>query len=150
MVSRPNVLCVGGSLNPHSWLARRLASWGGECQFTSSQKEVSHWLGRQTFELVISEMHPMGGSALQMIPLLEGSPTSLYCFLPTQDSCLWIPIVERGQICLGAPALRPSDFGRVLRRVLSEGRTVSVSERWTLELPEAPSPIELGVLAAPA
>jgi hypothetical protein len=81
-------------------------------------------VGQQSFELVISEMNLVDGSALRMSPLLEGSRSSLFCFHPVRDSCLWIPIVERGQICWGAPALRPNEFGRVLRRALTEGRTV--------------------------
>ena len=138
-MGRSNVLLVGKSLNPYSCLARRLTSWGGECRFASSYKEVCNWLRQQTFELVISEMHPMDGSALRITPLLEGSPTSLFCFLPVQDSCLWIPILERGQICLGAPALWPNEFGRVLWRVLNEGRAVSASEPRTPGSPAAPT-----------
>ena len=137
---RPNVLLVGESLNQYSYLAQRLTSWGGECRFAISHKDVCALVGQQNFELVISQMNLVDGSALRMIPLLEGSPTSLFCFHPIEDSCLWIPIVERGQICWRAPALRPSEFGRVLRRALTEERTVSVSERRTQELPAAPSP----------
>ena len=136
-MGRSKILLVGKSLNQYSQLARRLASWGGECRFASSDKEGCGWLRQQTCELVISEMHPMDGSALRMIPLIEGSPSSLFCFLPIEDSCLWIPIVEKGQICLGAPALWPNEFRRVLWRVLSEGRTVSASEP---EIPESPAP----------
>jgi hypothetical protein len=137
---RTNVFLVGESLNQHSYLSRRLTSWGGECRFVTSDKQVCALLGQQTFELVISGMNLVDGSALRMIPLLEGSPSSLFCFHPIEDSCLWIPIVERGQICWRAPALRPSEFGRVLRRVLTEGRAVSVPERRRPELSAAPSP----------
>jgi hypothetical protein len=139
-MGRPNILLVGESLNQYSYLAQRLTSWGGECRFATSYKEVSALLGQQTFELVISGMNLVDGSALRMIPLLEGCPSSLFCFHPIEDSCLWIPIVERGQICWGAPALRPSEFGRVSRRAITEGRTVSVSERRLTEPPGAPPP----------
>jgi len=137
---RPNVLLVGESLNQYSSLAQRLASWGGECRFATSYKEVCALLGQQTFELVISEMHSMEGSALRMIPLLKGSSTSLFCSYPIEDSCLWMPIVERGQSCWGAPALRPNEIARVLRRALTEGCTISVSERWKPDSPAAPLP----------
>ena len=137
---RPNVLLVGESLNQYSYLAQRLTSWGGECRFASSYKKACAWLRQQTFELVISEIHPTDGSAFRMIPLLEGSSTSLFCFHPIEDSCLWIPIVERGQVCWSAGVLRPSEFGRILCRTLSEGRTVSVSECRMPELRVAPSP----------
>lgn len=52
------------------------------------RKEVCGWLRQHTFELVISEMHPMDGTALWLIPLMEGSPGSLFCFHPIEDSCL--------------------------------------------------------------
>lgn len=137
---RPKVLLVGESLNQHSYLAQRLTSWGGECRFATSYKQVCALLEQQTFEFVISRMNLVDGSALRLIPLLEGSPSSLFCFYPIEDSCLWIPLVEKGQICWGASALRPSEFGRVLRRALPDGRTVSVSERPMQESPGEPSP----------
>ncbi len=137
-MGRPKILLVGESLNQHSHLADLLTNWGGECRFATSHKEACDLLGQQAFELVLSEMHPMDGSVLRMIPLLEGSPTSLFCFHPIEDSCLWMPVVERGQSCWGAPALRPGEFARVLRRALTEGCTAPVSERRTPESLEAP------------
>ena len=146
---RPNVLLVGESLNQYSYLAQRLTSWGGECRFAISHKDVCALVSQQTFELVISEMNLVDGSALRMIPLLEGSPTSLFCFHPIEDSCLWIPVVERGQICWGAGVLRPSEFGRILCRTLTEGRTVLVAERRMQELPAAPGTSPLQSVAKP-
>jgi DNA-binding NtrC family response regulator len=81
-MSRPNVLLVGESLNQHSLLAQRLASWGDECQFAISHKDVCALIGQQTFELVISEMNLVDGSALRMSPLFEGTTTSLFCSYP--------------------------------------------------------------------
>lgn len=123
---RPNVLLVGETLHQYSYLAQRVTNWGGECRFAVSNKEVYALLARHTFELIISEMKLVDGPALRMSPLLEGSPCSLFCFHPVRDSCLWIPIVERGQICLGAPALRPNQFGQLLRCALTEERTAAV------------------------
>jgi hypothetical protein len=94
--------------------------------------------------MVVSEMNLVDGSALRMSLLLEGSPTSLFYFYPIEDSCLWIPVVERGQICLGAGVLRPSEFGRILRRTLTVVRSVSVAELRTQKLRIAPdlSPLQ--------
>jgi len=148
-MERPKVLLVGESLNQYSRLAGLLTKWGGECRFATSHEEACALLGQQTFELVISEMHPMDGSALRLIPLLEGSPTSLFCFHAIEDSCLWMPVVERGQNCWGAPALRPSAFARVLRRALNEGCAISVSEQRMPELPAAPPPSPVQSSAKP-
>ncbi len=147
----PNVLLVGGtpSLSQYSYLAQRLTSWGAECRFATSYKEVCALLGQQTFELVMSGMRLVDGSALRMIPLLEGSPSSLFCFHPIQDSCLWIPIVERGQVCWGASALRPSEFGRLLRRALTEGSTVTLSKARVAASLASPSPFSSQSLTKP-
>jgi hypothetical protein len=141
---RPNVLLVGESLNQYSYLAQRLTSWGGECRFAISHKDVCALVGQQNFELVISQMNLVDGSALRMIPLLEGSPTSLFCFHPIEDSCLWMPVVEKGRICFGAGVLQPIEFGRILRRTLTEGRGMAVAELRVQELPAAPelSPLQ--------
>jgi hypothetical protein len=42
---RPNVLRVGESSNQYSYLAQRWTSWGGECRFATSHKEVCALLG---------------------------------------------------------------------------------------------------------
>lgn len=119
-MGKPNVLLAGEFANPSSDVAVRLATWDARCQFANSCQEVCALLGQQDFQLVISELKLADGSALQAAPLLEGSPTTMFCSLPVEDSCLWIQVVEKGRACFRPSIWRPREFGRVLRRVLEE------------------------------
>ncbi len=135
-----NVLLVGKSANQYSLLEQRLTSWGGKCQFAVSHGEVRDLLVQKTIGLVISEMKLVDGSVLRMMPLVEGSATSLFSFHPTSNGCLWIPIVEKGKICWGAPALRPREFTGFLRQALAERRALPLIDCQVIELPAAPLP----------
>jgi hypothetical protein len=135
-----NVLLVGKSASQYSLLEQRLTSWGGKCQFAVSHGEVRGLLVQKTIGLVISEMKLVDGSALRMMPLVKGSPTSLFSFHATANGCLWIPIVEKGRICLGEPALQPREFTGFLRQALAEGHAPPPLECQVIELPPAPLP----------
>jgi hypothetical protein len=113
------ILLVGESLGPNSYFAQRLTNWGAECEFASSCQQACALVRQKTFEIVIGEMKLMDGLVRQIIPLLEGSRTSFFCSYPIEDSCLWVPVLERGQVCLGGSTLRPNEFGRALRQALT-------------------------------
>jgi hypothetical protein len=61
-------------------------------------RKPSELLKNHTFRLVISGTNPTNDSA-SLIPLLEGSPTTLFCSYPIEDSCLWIRILNNGNVC---------------------------------------------------
>lgn len=115
------ILLVGGSLNQHSQFAQRLACWGAECQHAPSCSQACALLKEQTFDLVISRMKLTDGSAAQMIPLLEGSPCTLFCSQPVAIDYWWLPIIEKGKLCWGAPGLRAKEFGELLHAMVTQG-----------------------------
>ena len=117
-MTRLNVLLVGECARPHSHIAQRLASWNAECQFATTYSEASELFKRETFRLVISGTIIKDGSA-SVIPLLERSPTTLFCSHPIEDSCLWIRVMDKGNVCWDVPALRPGEFGRLVRQPLT-------------------------------
>ena len=122
---KSKVLLVGECANPHCNIAQRLARWDADCCFASSSEEVCELLTQETFDLIISDTTLTNGTAWRVVPLLEGSSSTLFCSHPIEDSCLWIKVVDRGQVCWGAPALRPREFGRLLKRMLNGENSLS-------------------------
>ena len=112
------VLLVGECASSHSPIAQRLATWDVDCQFANSYSETRELFKHHAFRLVISGTNLKDDSA-SLIPLLEGSHTTLFCSYPIEDSRLWIRVLDNGNACWDAPALRPGDFGQLLRRVLN-------------------------------
>jgi hypothetical protein len=127
MASR--ILLVGDSETRPYHLSERLADWGGECQFASCRADVSTLIRSQRFDLVLSRMRLSDGSAFELIPLVNGRPTSLFSYLPTKDGCWWLPLVRSGAECSSGPALQDTVFMQMLeglvKRIPVDSRRVA-------------------------
>lgn len=84
---------------------------------TSSAEAVRLFAGHG-FDLVPCTDWMQGINTL--IATLVGSPASLFCCHPVEDSCWWLPAVRHGEKCLGAPALRPSEFAYALDGIVEQ------------------------------
>lgn len=60
--------------------------------------------------------------ATRMISLLGRSNCHVFYAYPVENGCWWLPLMNDGQECLGAPALRPREFVGVLDQTLKEIR----------------------------
>jgi hypothetical protein len=61
-------------------------------------------------------------TARRAISFLGRSDCSVFHALPVEKSCWRLPLMRNGHACLGAPALRPSQFARALDQILQEVR----------------------------
>lgn len=113
------ILLVGEDLNQHSHFAQCLACWGANLQYAPSCSQACALFKERAFDLVVSRLKLVDGSALQMVPLLDGSPATLFCSQPVADDCWWLPVVEGGRVCWGAPGFRAKEFGEFLYRMVT-------------------------------
>ena len=113
-MTTPRILLVGDSETRPSFLSERLIEWGGECKFASCRADVAALIRSQRFDLILSRMRLPDGSAFELVPLVNGRPTSLFSYLPTKDGCWWLPLVRSGAECAGGPALQDTTFMRML------------------------------------
>ena len=118
------VLVVGESPVEFSLISLHLEKRGGQCRFASSNAEAARLFSEQPFDLVLCSDRIAGIHAL--ISSLTGSSASLFCSDTGKASCWWVPAVLHGERCLGAPALRPSEFAKVLDQMMDE---LTASER---------------------
>jgi len=112
------VLLLGESAMGASLLLRRLEQRGCRCWFAVSPEEGIDLFNQHVFHLILNT-GPVG-RANSMIALLGEANCSVYCAYPVEDSCLWLPLMDHGRKCLGAPALRPSEFLVVLDDLITE------------------------------
>lgn len=113
-----SVLSVGESANGSSFLLQRLEKRGCQCQVATSCSEAALLCAAHAFDLVLCTDQMAGINAL--IESLLGSPTTLFRCHPVEDSCWWSPAVRDGEKSLGAPALRPGEFGHALDKLVEE------------------------------
>jgi CheY-like chemotaxis protein len=120
MSNRPKmVLLVGevprSSLQLLLWLYER----GCRCHFATSYRDACSLISRAQFDLVLSQYQLPDRTAFSLLDWLTGSPATLFFSKVVESGCLWLPMLEHGKRCLGAPLLRSSDFNEALAKVLS-------------------------------
>lgn len=101
------------------WLYER----GCRCHFATSYRDACSLISRTQFDLVLSQYQLPDRTAFSLSDWLIGSPATLFLSTVVESGCLWLPMLERGKRCVGAPVLRSSDFNEALAKVLGvEGR----------------------------
>jgi hypothetical protein len=124
------VLLAGDSPHVFSLSQQRLERKGCQCHFARSQRELEQLLNRTEFDIVLTIHRIKGPSTGSLGALLLGSRTTLFYVLPVEVGCWWVPVLRIGAECVGASALRPSEFSNVLDELVDEIRA-AVIERAT-------------------
>ena len=109
------VLLLGETARASSHLLWHLEQRGCYCWIASSADQSIALYKKHRFPLILST-NPMR-QATQMISLLGRSNCTVFYAYPVENGCWWLPLMKDGQKCLGAPALRPSEFTGVKGRV---------------------------------
>lgn len=126
-----NVLIVGqGFLNAEAW-TELLSKWRFRCRFAGDLRSAREVLDSVRIDLVLSKINLPDGTGFGLLAELPGFPVSAFLCLPVENSCFWLPAIDCGNICLGLPALRPSEFAEALQkmaaRLPSEPRVITAS-----------------------
>jgi Ala-tRNA(Pro) deacylase len=111
------VLLLGESEGGTSHLLRLMQKRGCHCSFATSG-EAPRMLAQHGFDLVLSTI-PLGQSH-PLVLLLENSDCAVFYSCPVEDGCWWVPLTGHGRKCLGAPAIRPKEFGTAIDRAIEE------------------------------
>jgi hypothetical protein len=115
------VLLLGECAKGSSHLLWHLEQRGCHCWFATSAEQGIALFKKHRFPLILSAS-PVR-QATRMIALLGRSNCSVFYAYPVENGCWWLPLINGGQKCFGAPALRPSEFADVLDQKLKEIRT---------------------------
>jgi hypothetical protein len=120
------VLLLGESEAGWFYLARRLEQNGCHCWFVRSTEEAVKLLDGEGFRLILSTK-PLHLANSVIARMGELNCSAYYC-CPVENGCWWLPVVTHGKKCLGAPAMRPSEFVGALDQIVREAETtVAVS-----------------------
>jgi CheY-like chemotaxis protein len=109
-----NVLLVGQNFHSAQSLTQRLHHWEFRCHFASNVRAARERLALHPVDLVLTKIHLLDGTGYRLLMNLVHRPVSAFLCVPVENSCLWLPAIDGGKDCLGLPALRPSEFARLL------------------------------------
>jgi hypothetical protein len=117
------VLLVDETVSDVSPLVTYLRNLGCLCALSRSVKGACALLLREQFDLVLSKFVLPKGDCHELSALLMGQDVSHFYFYAVEGGCWWIPRVCHGQECRGEAALRPGEFVRVLKELITDVRT---------------------------
>lgn len=108
---------VGQSSSGAEALADRLRVWGFRSRRVTTFQAALELFDSIQVDVVLTNMHLSGGTGFGLTLSLSGLPVTVFVCVPLERSCLWLPAMDRGRICLGLPALRPSEFASSLEEM---------------------------------
>jgi hypothetical protein len=129
-----NVLLVGQTFHTASSLTDRLYLWKFQFYFANYMRAASELLSSQPVALLLSNTHLSDGTGVGLLPALARLPVTAFLCLPVENRSFWLPAIDGGKFCLGLPALRPSEFGRILEQL---ARCLPVAPRAKNPAPKA-------------
>jgi CheY-like chemotaxis protein len=119
MSNRPIMVLLVGEVPKSSFqLLLWLYEQGCRCHFATSYRDACSLISRTQFDLVLSQYQLPDRTAFSLLDWLIGSPATLFLSTVVGNGCLWLPMLERGKRCLGAPLVRSSGLNEALAKVL--------------------------------
>jgi CheY-like chemotaxis protein len=112
-----DVLLVGENFQSARTLTERLHRWKFRSHFATNVRAASEFVAVHPVDLVLSNTHLLDGTGYRLLMILARLPVSAFLCFPVEKSCLWLPVIDGGERCLGLPALRPLEFARALEEM---------------------------------
>ena len=112
------VLLLGESAKGSNCLLWYLQQRGCDCWCATSAEQGVALFRKYKFHLILGTS-PIQ-QATRMISLMGRSTCSVFYAHSVEHGCWWLPLMDAGQECLGAPAFRPREFVGVLEATLNE------------------------------
>jgi hypothetical protein len=116
-LSGRNVLLVGQNFHRARALTAKLQCWKFQNHFADNIRAASDLLSSHEIDLVLSHTYLSDGTGSDPLAVLAHLAVTAFLCLPVENSCLWVPAIDRGTKCLGLPALRPLEFARTLEEM---------------------------------
>jgi hypothetical protein len=104
-----NVFLVGEIFHAFSSLKDQLYLWKFQCHFANTMRAASELLSSQPVDLLLRHTYLPDGTGVGLLSALARLPVTAFLCLPVENGCLWLPAINEGKVCLGAPALSSLD-----------------------------------------
>jgi hypothetical protein len=116
-ISGRDVLLVGLGFSGAQPLSDRLRGWGFRCYLATNLRAAREVFELLRVDMVLTNTQLSDGTGVALAASLAGQPVTVFVCVPLEDSCLWLPAIDCGRVCLGLPALRPSEFASSLEEM---------------------------------
>ena len=117
------VLLVGNIDGEAAHLREQLENRGCRCWFARSSDEVISLVDRHCFDLILSTTWVPD----RLLGKLADAESTLYFSYPVRNGCWWLPVLRRGERCLGDPAMRPKEFSALIHQVTKNAQRINAT-----------------------
>jgi CheY-like chemotaxis protein len=112
------VLLVGEPVQRSAALRKWLAQRACRCRFVLSFQDACRLLSQTEFDLVLCQYNLPDRTAFPLLHWLTGSHATLVFSARSRRGSRWLPVIERGNRCLGWPLLQARDLTTALEEIL--------------------------------
>lgn len=116
--SSPHVLLVGQKLKAICPMVEKLEARGCRWEFVETAEDGRQAIVRSDFDVILADSQLDSGGAYSLIPVLLGTRSSLFFWVPLERSGCLLPAVLRGNYQFRGAALRPEIFEELLSVLL--------------------------------
>jgi hypothetical protein len=112
------ILVVGPPTVATDGIVRKLTAvgWGSHSVATVGEAEIV--LKTIRFKVVLSAEKLPDGTGYELAPLIGRQTGTLFIGVSLSETCLWLPVVEKGSHTLGRRAMNPAMLEAEVRRLL--------------------------------
>jgi hypothetical protein len=147
------VLIVGPPTFSTHDISKKLAGAGWGSHSVSSVHEAETVLKTIRFKVVLCAERLPDGTGYELAPLIGRQAGTLFIGVSLSETCLWLPVVERGARTLGRRAMNPTMLESELNQLLRPSRVAETAWRTEAATPSVavntfPEFVKPGELAA--
>lgn len=106
--SAVRVLIVGPTTSSTNGILSKLARAGWGSHAVAGAREAETVLKTIRFKVVLSSEKLPDGTGYELAPLIARQGGSLFIGVTLSETCLWLPVIEKGERSLGKRAMNPT------------------------------------------
>ena len=112
-----NVLFVGLDSGVARNISQPLRGRGFRCFYASDLAAARELFELIHIDLVLTHTQLSDGTGLGLAASLAGLRVTVFLCVPDEAGCMWLPAIDRGDVCLGASDLGPAEFLNLLEEM---------------------------------
>jgi hypothetical protein len=106
--SAVRVLIAGPTTSSTNGILKKLARAGWGSHAVAGAREAETVLKTIRFKVVLSSEKLPDGTGYELAPLIARQGGSLFIGVTLSETCLWLPVIEKGERSLGKRAMNPT------------------------------------------
>ena len=107
-ISVVRVLIVGSTTSSTNGILKKLVQAGWGSHAVDGAREAETVLKTIRFKVVLSSEKLPDGTGYELAPLIARQGGSLFVGVTLSETCLWLPVIEKGERSLGKRAMNPT------------------------------------------